>query len=54
MFNKILEYIHSNPVTAGFIKYRWAKDFCESESRWEAHLWYIKRSNSNKYAFYLL
>ena len=34
MFNKILEYIHMNPVVAGFVsnpedwKYSSARDFC--------------------------
>ena len=51
MFNKILGYIHSNPVTAGFItktevwKYSSAKDFCESESRFEKGLIELKFSS---------
>jgi len=51
MFNKILEYIHSNPVTAGFIrkaedwKYSSAKNFCESESRFEKGLIELKFSS---------
>jgi hypothetical protein len=50
MFNKILEYIHSNPVT-GFIrkaedwKYSSAKNFCESESRFEKGLIELKFSS---------
>ena len=38
MFDKTIEYIHQNPVSAGFInkqedwKYSSARDFCNSES----------------------
>jgi hypothetical protein len=51
MFNKIFEYIHSNAVTAGFItkaedwKYSSAKNFCESESRFEKGLIELKFSS---------
>jgi hypothetical protein len=39
MFDKVLEYIHMNPVMAGFVinrehwKYSSARDFCNSDSR---------------------
>ena len=42
MFNKMLEYIHLNPVTAGFVtrpedwKYSSARDFRDSDNCWKA------------------
>ena len=50
MFDKTLEYIHLNPVVAGFVnkpedwKYSSARDFCTSESRPEKGLIELKFS----------
>ena len=50
MFDKILEYIHMNPVVAGFVinpenwKYSSARDFCTSESRLKKGLIELKFS----------
>lgn len=51
MFDKTLEYIHLNPVAAGFItkpedwKYSSAKDFCTSNSSCEKGLIELKFSS---------
>jgi hypothetical protein len=51
MFDKMLEYVHMNPVMAGFVinpenwKYSSARDFCNSESRLEKVLIELKFSS---------
>ena len=51
MFDKMLEYVHMNPVMAGFVinpenwKYSSARDFCNSESRLEKGLIELKFSS---------
>jgi len=51
MFDKMLEYVHMNPVISGFVnnpedwKYSSARDFCSSESRLEKGLIELKFSS---------
>jgi len=51
MFDKMLEYIHMNPVMAGFVinpenwKYSSARDFCNPESSYEKGLIELKFSS---------